>query len=237
MLSTLFFGLIVGGSHAFEADHIAALTSMVSGRSDRRSILRHGLFWGLGHAFVLICVGGVIVGLQQSIHPDLALGFEAVVGLMLIGLGGHVFYRLHRDRVHFHRHIHSDGSAHVHLHSHSNDDVRHKNSAHEHTHTDKTPWRVLLVGMMHGLAGSAAVITGTAAAMDSPIQGILFIVVFGIGSVLGMGLASLLLSLPLTFSTAFFNRSNMVLQLAIGTITIGVGLYVFTGSALAFIAN
>lgn len=236
MLSILSFGLVVGAGHAFEADHIAAVSSLVSGKTGHRSIIRHGMIWGLGHTLILLVVGGTILTLKSTIAPDLALGIEALVGMMLVGLGGHVLYRLRRDRVHFHKHRHGDAGEHFHLHSHAGEGKAHDPASHAHAHPDRGAIRALLVGMMHGLAGSAAVVLGTAAALQSPLAGLAYIAVFGAGSIAGMALVSAALSVPLIITARLLTRANTALQLAIGVVTIGIGIYIVGLSAQLLIA-
>jgi high-affinity nickel permease len=233
--SIWFLGFIVGAGHAFEADHIAAVSSLVCGKTSRRDIVRHGMIWGLGHTAVLLAVGGTALLLKATFTPQFAFGIEMLVGVMLIGLGAHVIYRLRRDRVHFHRHAHSGGIEHIHIHSHQNETVPHTPANHRHTHPDTSAWRTLMVGFMHGLAGSAAIVLATAATLNSPSLGLFYIAIFGVGSVLGMGLVSLVMSLVLIPARAL-TRLNTGLHYAIGAITISVGLYVLASSGQMFFA-
>lgn len=235
MLSILLLGFLIGLSHAIEPDHVAAVSALVSGKSDRRSILRHGVTWGIGHALILLVVGGGALLIKVAISPNVALGLEAIVGLMLIGLGGQVLYRLRREKVHFHQHSHGDNLEHIHVHSHAKDKGVHNTAAHRHRHPDPVLWRSLLVGMMHGLAGSAVIIVAVAATFGSALQGIGYIAVFGAGSVAGMALVSVGLSVPLVLSAQFFTGASGYIQRGIGGVTAALGVYVFTISIRAII--
>src|SRR3954447_17224134 len=113
MLAILSLGFLLGMQHALEADHIAAVSSIAARRSEVGEIVRHGLTWGLGHTLTLSAFAGLAILLGQAIPETLGRPIEAAVGVMLIGLGGHVLWRLWRDRVHFHAHAHGDG-AHIH---------------------------------------------------------------------------------------------------------------------------
>src|SRR3954452_11230177 len=137
MFGILGLGFLLGMQHALEADHIAAVSSIAARRSEVRDIVKHGLTWGLGHTLTLFIFAGAAILLGHAIPDSVARPIEAAVGLMLIGLGAHVLWRLWRDRVHFHRHRHGDGSAHLHLHSHAGEAVAHARSAHAHTHVDR----------------------------------------------------------------------------------------------------
>src|SRR5205085_1625204 len=135
-------GFLLGMQHALEADHIAAVSSIAARRSEVGDIVRHGLTWGLGHTLTLFAFAGAAILLGHAIPEELARPIESAVGIMLIGLGAHVLWRLWRDRVHFHLHAHGDGTRHIHVHSHANETVPHRHSAHAHEHGFR--WRSLL---------------------------------------------------------------------------------------------
>ena len=229
MISIWVLGFIVGAGHAFEPDHMAAVSALISDKSSRRDIIRHGMIWGLGHTLVLLIVGGAALLLKTTLSAQFAVGLEMMVGVMLVGLGAHVIYRLRRDRVHFHRHSHQDGIEHIHIHSHQHDTTPHTPAKHRHVHPDRTAWRTLLVGVMHGMAGSAAIILTTAATLNSAPLGLFYIAVFGAGSILGMAAISLLMSLVLIPVRAL-KRLNNGLHYFIGMATMSVGLYVVVSS-------
>ena len=113
MFTFMTLGFLIGLQHALEADHIAAVAALASGKSGFRPIARHGAIWGLGHALTLGAFGGAVYALKLSLSGTLANGLEFAVGAMLAGLGGHVIYRVMRDRIHFHVHQHQIGRAHV----------------------------------------------------------------------------------------------------------------------------
>src|SRR5437764_1240820 len=156
MFGILGLGFLLGMQHALEADHIAAVSSIAARRSDLSDIVKHGLTWGLGHTVTLFVFAGAAILLGHALPGQFARPLELAVGIMLIGLGAHVLWRLWRDRVHFHLHRHAGGSQHFHFHSHAGETVPHQNSAHGHRHGFR--WRSLLVGLMHGTAGSAALL-------------------------------------------------------------------------------
>src|SRR5437764_14818854 len=102
MFGILGLGFLLGMQHALEADHIAAVSSIAARRSEVGDIVRHGLTWGLGHTLTLLAFAGLAILLGQAIPETIARPIEAAVGLILIGLGAHVLWRLWPDRVHFH---------------------------------------------------------------------------------------------------------------------------------------
>ena len=119
MFGILGLGFLLGMQHALEADHIAAVSSIAARRTHVGDIVRHGLTWGLGHTLTLFVFAGAAILLGRAIPESVARPIEAAVGIMLVGLGAHVLWRLWRDRVHFHRHGHGDGTVHIHAHSHA----------------------------------------------------------------------------------------------------------------------
>src|SRR5512142_78153 len=119
MFGILGLGFLLGMQHALEADHIAAVSSIASRRTDVGDIVKHGLTWGLGHTLTLFVFAGAAILLGHAIPERLAAPLETAVGIMLVGLGAHLLWRLWHDRVHVHTHRHDDGTVHVHLHSHA----------------------------------------------------------------------------------------------------------------------
>jgi ABC-type nickel/cobalt efflux system permease component RcnA len=222
MFGILSLGFLLGMQHALEADHIAAVSSLAARRSDVRDIVKHGLTWGLGHTLTLFIFAGAAILLGRAIPDTLARPLETAVGLMLVGLGAHVLWRLWRDRVHFHAHAHGDGTRHIHLHSHAGESVPHENSAHRHGHGFR--WRSLLVGLMHGMAGSAALLVLAVSQAANPATAVAYVLLFGIGSMLGMGALSTVIALPLAVSARWLTWANRGLQGAVGAITIAVGV-------------
>src|SRR3981189_3398433 len=119
MFAVLGLGFLLGMQHALEADHIAAVSSIAARRTDVRDIVKHGLTWGFGHTLTLFVFAGVAILLGHAIPEQFAQPLETAVGIMLVGLGAHVLWRLWRDRVHFHFHKHGDGPLQLHAHSHA----------------------------------------------------------------------------------------------------------------------
>src|SRR6201985_2519901 len=125
MFAILTLGFLLGMQPALEADHIAAVSSIASRRSEVADIVKHGLTWGLGHTLTLFAFAGAAISLGHAIPERFAAPLETAVGIMLVGLGVHLLWRLWRDRVHFHRHRHDDGTVHVHAHGHAGGSVPH----------------------------------------------------------------------------------------------------------------
>jgi high-affinity nickel permease len=231
MFAILGLGFLLGMQHALEADHIAAVSSIAARRSDVGDIVKHGLTWGLGHTLTLFAFAGAAILLGHAIPEHLAQPIETAVGIMLVGLGAHVLWRLWRDRVHFHSHGHGDGTIHLHAHSHVNETAPHARAVHEHAHGFR--WRTLLVGLMHGMAGSAALLLLTVSQASSAAVALGYIALFGIGSMIGMGALSTVIAVPLAVSARWLTSANSGLQGAVGIVTIAIGVRTIVATVFA----
>ncbi len=223
MDSILVLGFLIGMQHALEADHVAAVASIATGERSIGRILRHGVTWGLGHTLTLLLIGGTVVFLGSTVPDELARVLEFAVGVMLILLGGWVLQRLVRDRIHVHVHRHDGGVIHFHAHSHAGDSNPHDPRRHEHSHAPGIPIRTLLVGMTHGMAGSAALLLLTAASIDSASLGLLYIALFGVGSIAGMAALTTAIAVPLTYTAGALTWAHRGLQAVIGLVTVAIG--------------
>ena len=221
LIGLLGLGLILGLRHALDPDHIAAVSTIVSeSRSVRRSSLI-GAFWGLGHTMSLLIAGVLVIALKVQISDRAALWVEFAVALMLIFLGLKATLRSLRGwKLHRHRHRH-DGSTHSHLHLHREGDEQ----AHRHRHLIRSGARPFLVGMVHGMAGSAALTLLVLATIPSAVAGLIYVAVFGLGSVGGMLIMSSLISLPFVLTRKRFNVLSEGLQVAVGLFSLSFGLF------------
>jgi hypothetical protein len=224
MFGVLGLGFLLGMQHALEADHVAAVSSIAARRNDIGDIVKHGLTWGIGHTLTLFAFAGAAIVLGHAIPERFTHPLETAVGVMLVGLGAHVLWRLWRDRVHFHKHIHDDGTVHMHAHSHAGETVAHSSVPHTHAHAHGFRWRSLLVGLMHGMAGSAALLVLTLAQASSPAIGLGYIALFGIGSMVGMGALSAVIAVPLAISARWLTWTNHGLQGVVGIVTVAIGV-------------
>ena len=164
-----------------------------------------------------------VVSTNWVIRESASLWLEFAVGVMLLGLGLHVLSRMWTNKLHVHIHQHEASAPHLHFHSHLDDSSPHGVSLHQHAHK-RFPKRALAVGVMHGMAGSAALVVLTAISTGSLIGTLAYVAVFGIGSIIGMALLSAVLSVPLSWTAKYLIVGNRIIQLTIGTMTIGVGL-------------
>jgi len=225
IVNLLMLGLLLGLRHALDADHVAAVASLTSQKQSLSNSIKQGAAWGAGHSITLFLFGSIVIFMDTMMPDYLARKLEMAVGIMLVLLGADVIRRVARSKLHFHSHQHENGHSHFHAHSHAGQPLsQHKNLKHDHQHARTFPVRALMVGLMHGMAGSAAVILLTFDAGTSPLQGMLYILLFGTGSMIGMALLSVIISLPLRLFAKQLTWAHNSFQVLIGVLTIGLGI-------------
>lgn len=235
-MAVLGLGLVFGLKHATEVDHVVAVSTIVSEHHNLWRATLVGGLWGAGHTVSLVFVGLLVLALRISIPESVATWLEFGVALMIIWLGVSALVRAlrHRSKVHLHKHGHG-GDPHIHVHFHEVGTEHVLMSQHSHAVT-RIGFKPLLVGMMHGLAGSAALTLLVLTQIDSAALGLLYLAIFGIGSIVGMILMSGLVGLPFAFSARRFAGVNHRLQITAGALSIAFGIwYAFeTGLATHF---
>ncbi|HWP64863.1 MAG TPA: urease accessory protein [Candidatus Limnocylindria bacterium] len=211
----LTFGFALGVQHSLDADHVAAVSTLVGRGGSLPRVAAMGAVWGLGHTAALLAAAVAVVWLRWSIAPPVADGLEVAAGVMLVLLGAELVVRVlqGRLRVHSHPHAHT-GTSHRHLHVHAP-----PVATHEHEHAGRL--RPFLVGVVHGLAGSAALMLAVVGTIDTAATALVYVVVFGLGTMTGMLALSALLGLPFRHDAP---RLHVPLQLAIGTAAVAIGL-------------
>jgi cytochrome c biogenesis protein CcdA len=219
----LLLGLLFGMQHATEADHLAAVATLVAREKRLGPAIRQGIFWGLGHSLTLLLFGGAVMVLGIVLSDRWVHALEGAVGVMLVLLGVDLMRRLWRDRVHFHPHVHGDDPAHAT--PNKGEGTPHDPAQHRHAHRP-IPLRALLVGMVHGLAGSAALALLTLQEIKSPWLGLVYVLLFGLGSIAGMGVLSAIVSVPMRMSADRLTRGHVALNVAVGLSSVGLGLHV-----------
>jgi len=180
-----------------------------------------GAMWGLGHTVSLMAAGVVVIFLHFEISKHAERILEFCVGIMLVVLGINTLRKLARGMyVHVHVHEHGD---HLHAHPHI-----HEHSEHVEPHTHhglRLSARPLLIGIVHGFAGSAAITLLVLTTISSPAVGLLYIAVFGIGSIGGMMVMSTLMALPARFAPARYARANLALRCVTGLFSLSFGIF------------
>lgn len=230
----LLLGCMVGMQHALEADHLAAVATLTSKPGSRRALVMRGAAWGLGHTATLLCISGALLLLGGKISPRIEAGLELAVGLMIVCLGLNVLYGALRSRPHVHVHEHAHGERHIHVHSHMGETIPHEQSRHAHAHDSLGLKRALLVGMMHGAAGSAGLLVLAAAAAESFVQALGYVAAFGIGSIAGMAALSFLASYPLNFIERYAKWLHRAAFVGIGCAAIVIGGHLMRESLSTF---
>lgn len=215
LLTLLGLGFLLGIEHATDADHVAAVSTLTTESKNLKHSAMHGIYWGLGHTFTLLFVGLLLLLFKITIPQKLAVSFEFIVGLMLVFLGINLFLKILKSR--FHLHLHNHGKiAHLHYHTHK--------SRHSHKHSRAS----FFIGLVHGLAGSAALMLLVLATIKSIISGLIYILIFGVGSILGMLLVSISISIPILLAKNL-GRIHFIIRSIASLVSIFIGITVIVG--------
>jgi high-affinity nickel-transport protein len=242
----IMLGFLLGVRHAADADHVVAISTIVSrGRTAGRA-LAVGVLWGLGHMLTVTAVGAAIILFDAAISPLVGLSMDLSVGVMLIVLGlsnlsGTTQWVTavltassdSRPALHIHPHAHGD---YVHSHPHGHDP-----ESHGHREDDTPPARLdrmfgdlgmyqtirpIVVGVVHGLAGSAAIVLMILATIRDPLSAIAYLIVFGMGTIAGMMMITLAIALPLVYAQRRLDRFANYLAIGCGFLSVAFGLLV-----------
>jgi hypothetical protein len=241
LASLLLLGFFLGMRHATDADHVIAIATIVSRQRSLRGSALIGAAWGVGHTLTILVVGSAIILFGIVIPARMGLAMELAVGVMLVLLGvltltgfGSALGAAPRPGGHGHDHAHAHGDyVHSHAHGHLGRDHGHPD--------DRTPlawidrklgglplyqWlRPLVIGIVHGLAGSAAIALLVLTAVREPAWAMAYLVLFGVGTIAGMMLITFALSAPFAFSWSRLPRFNWQLRVASGLLSFGFGLF------------
>jgi len=214
LLAILALGFFLGMRHATDSDHVVAITTIVSRERSPRSALWIGALWGLGHSVTILLVGGAIVLCGWVIPPRVGLSMEMSVAVMLIVLGAmNLSSALSRINQVAHSHPHAAKTA-----------APGQEGEHEHVHV-RGPLRPLAIGVVHGLAGSAAVALLVLATIKSAGMALLYLAIFGAGTVAGMMLLTLAMAVPISALSHRFDNLELGLSRVTGLVSIAFGLF------------
>ena len=235
LLSLIGLGFLLGMRHATDADHVIAVSTIVARHKNVREAAWVGVFWGLGHSLTVFCVGGAIILLGIVIPGRLGLSMEFAVAVMLIVLGAmnmKAFFDLPRAGTHSHAHAHGD---YVHTHEHAHAPEKHPHNA------QQTPlarldarfaglqvyqWlRPMIIGVVHGLAGSSAVALLVLAAIRETWSALAYLAMFGAGTIVGMALATAVIAVPLSYAGHAAPRWQGAFRLVTGAASAGFGIF------------
>lgn len=236
LLAIVAVGFVLGVRHACDADHVAAISTIVARHRSVKSAALVGAVWGVGHTATIMAVGAAIIGFSVVIPPRLGLSLELSVGLMLIVLGAMnltgVTHRL------FHRFASVEpppadrGGGLLHSHAHSHGGRRH---SHPHAHLfarghetigTMGAVRALGVGVVHGLAGSAAIALLVLSTIHDPLWSAIYLAVFGLGTIAGMMLISIGMAVPLAVFAFPSGKLERILVPASGLLSLGFGVFI-----------
>ncbi len=225
IITVLGLGFLLGLRHALDADHIAAISTLLASRPSVRTSGWIGCAWGVGHTTVLLLVGLGLLLFKVTIPQAVAQALETGVGLMLIVLGLSLARALYREGWHLHAHEHG-GPPHVHLHSHRS------GPDHGHAHWLHRSLKPFAIGMVHGMAGSAALLLLVLSTVRTLWEGMAYILIFGLGSMVGMALLGVVISLPLAYSASLGRHVQFTLQGLASAGSTGLGVAMVLGVSL-----
>lgn len=217
LLSILGLGFVLGIKHAIEPDHVIAVSTIAS---QSKKLLRSslaGVFWGIGHTATLFIIGIVLILMKGEIPEKWAMSLEFLVGIMLVYLG--ITTILSFKNIHVHKHE-QNGALHNHVHSHDHSGTH----EHHHQHKKVSYLKSMLIGLVHGLAGSGAMVVLTMSTVNSAWEGAIYILIFGAGTVIGMLFFTTLIGIPFVFSAKKFSLNKTLTQVT-GVISTGFGIY------------
>ena len=231
MFAILGLGFLLGMQHALEADHVAAVSSIAARRDNVADIVKHGLTWGLGHTLTLFAFAGAALALGRAIsdecparsRPRSASCWSASAATCCGGCGATGFI--------FTSTAIRTGRCTCMPTAMRGETVPHERASHSHEHGFR--WRTLLVGLMHGMAGSAALLVLTVTQAPSVAVGLGYVALFGIGSMIGMGALSTVIAVPIALSARWLTWANHGLQGAVGLVTIAIGLRTIAETAFS----
>ncbi len=218
LLSVLGVGLVIGLRHAFEPDHLVVVTTLATRQGRVRDACRLGLAWGVGHSATVAAF--VLALLLFDLHLPNALwpAADFLVGVLLVALGAWVIASWARGRFHVHAHRHGDEPPHVHLHGHA------AGAHHAHAHPRGDARRSFAFGLLHGLAGSAAILVLIVAATGERAHQLAHLAAFVAGSIAGMLAVSLAMAAAVRFGSRGGERWTRALHLASAAASVAVGL-------------
>lgn len=225
-LSLLSLGFLLGLRHALDSDHLAAVSTVLAERPSLLASGAVGFWWGVGHTLTLLLVGSVVLAWGIRIPDEFELLAESGVAILLIVLGASLALKLYRERWHVHSH-HHEGEPHIHFHSHQ------RQENHRHRHWMVQSIRPLCIGMAHGLAGSAALMLMILATTKETSVGLLSILVFGVGSIIGMMVIGLTISVPVIYSRSISRRLFMAVQGVASVASVSLGMWMLVKLALS----
>ena len=199
LFSILALGFLLGMRHATDSDHVIAVTTIVSQQRKVSSAALTGISWGIGHSITLLIVGAAIILFGVVVPERLGMSLEFCVALMLVLLGLLNLGGFRRSRSEAHEHSHRHGFY--------------------------LRFRPVVIGAVHGLAGSAAVALLVLPVIRDPVWAILYLLIFAAGTIAGMMLITAMIAVPITYSANRFQSFNCHISTATGAFSMAFGLF------------
>jgi high-affinity nickel-transport protein len=238
VVSLLVLGFFLGMRHATDADHVAAIATIVSRERSVAGSALIGAAWGVGHTITVMAVGTAIIAFGVVIPPRLGLSMEFAVGIMLVLLGVLTLTGMGRagGAAHVHAGVPRVHELDVHDHLHADGDYVHRHPL-DRNGLDRIAFydwlRPFVVGLVHGLAGSAAVALMILSIIREPVAALGYLLLFGLGTIVGMILITLILSAPFVFTAVNLPKFNWRLRVASGVVSFSFGVVLIYGIGFA----
>lgn len=216
------YGMLLGTRHALEPDHLAAVSTMAAHGRSRADVLRISAAWGAGHASLIAIAGLLITLLGWKIPQSVTERADTLVGLVLVVVGVWTLAGVRRDRIHVHPHVHGTEPPHVHFHTHP------QGAGHD-VHPQPSEWlrrptTAYAVGMLHGLAGSGAAVALAVLVAPSPAAAVLYLLAFGLGSLLGMVAVGMFALWPIIRASSRALQARLLVKSLAGMMSVVIGL-------------
>lgn len=212
-LSILALGFILGIKHAIEPDHVIAVSTIASQSKKLSRSSLAGVFWGIGHTATLLIVGCILIFMKGEIPEKWAMSLEFLVGIMLVYLG--ITTILSFKNIHIHKHEQNENPQ-QHVHS--------GNHEHKHQYKNVSYFKFMLIGLVHGLAGSGAMVLLTMSTVKTVWESVIYILIFGVGTVTGMLFFTTIIGIPFVFSAKKISLNTTLTQITGGISTV-FGIY------------
>ena len=218
----LLTGLGLGLAHSLDPDHVVAVSTLLCNNKNLRKSITSAMVWGAGHSVVLFIIGLLVLTLSVVIPQSVIKLFDATAGTLLIILGALVLRPLIAERIQphqiMHEHTHSHSHSHPHTHSHDHNNENH----HGHNHLHKSA----ITGALQGLGGSAALMLVTLSTVSSVEIGLVFILLFGVGVILGMVGIACLVGSVMAYTASNLEKVHKIIKALTGTVSIVLGIVI-----------
>lgn len=222
LASALGVGALLGLKHATDADHVVAVTAIVARERSVARAARVGVLWGVGHSLTVLVLGGAIIAFRLVVPPRVGLGLEFGVAIMLVLLGVANLRRGTRGAAATRDPSEAGAAGHGHPHFGLGDAEGLGELAE--VPASRAGLRPLIVGVVHGLAGSAAVAILVLTTITETTWALTYLVVFGLGTILGMLAVTVLVAAPALIAAHRMARLQTGIRVAAGALSVLFGV-------------